>query len=175
MADDVTLLPCPFCGAPAELGVREWPGGAKDYWVWCSRYSATDPHGCFATTREHQDPDNAIAAWNTRVSDPRIAALEAELADARDCIDLFNRMIVRAECAWKEQHPDSEFYPDVPDLIVWLKEQVDALKERRCETCEWWQSRQADWGYCYHDERGQKWLGNDSCPLWEAKGTRGGQ
>ena len=90
MADDVTLLPCPFCGAPAELGVREWPGGAKDYWVWCSRYSATDSGGCFAMTREHQDPDNAIAAWNTRVPDPRIAAaqervaeLEAELAAAR--------------------------------------------------------------------------------------------
>ena len=80
MADDVTLLPCPFCGAPAELGVREWPGGAKDYWVWCSRYSATDSGGCFAMTREHQDPDNAIAAWNTRVPDPRIAALEAEVA-----------------------------------------------------------------------------------------------
>jgi len=83
MADDVTLLPCPFCGAPAELGVREWPGGAKDYWVWCSRYSATDSGGCFAMTREHQDPDNAIAAWNTRVPDPRIADLEAQLTEAR--------------------------------------------------------------------------------------------
>jgi hypothetical protein len=61
--------------------------------------------------------------------DPRIAALEAQLAEARDCIDLFNRIIVRAECKWKEQHPDSEFYPDVPDLIVWLKEQVDKLGE----------------------------------------------
>ena len=83
MADDVTLKPCPFCGAPAELGVCEWPGEARDYWVWCSRYSATDPHGCFATTREHQGPDNAIAAWNTRVPDPRIADLEAQLAEAR--------------------------------------------------------------------------------------------
>jgi len=81
MADDVTLKPCPFCGAPAELGVREWPGEARDYWVWCSRYSATDPHGCFATTREHQGPDNAIAAWNTRVPDPALAAARERVAE----------------------------------------------------------------------------------------------
>ena len=63
------------------------------------------------------------------------ARLKAQFADAIDCIAMFNRTIIRAERIWKERHPDTELYPDVPDLIVWLAEQVKALAARRCETC----------------------------------------
>jgi len=94
-------------------------------------------------TKLFSTAEGAIAAWNTRVTDPALAAaqaevtrLTAELADKQETIRVFTRTIVRAEAAWKAQHQDSEFYPDVPDLLVWLKEQVDALKERRCETCK---------------------------------------
>ena len=95
----------------------------------------------------------------------RIADLEAQLADARDCIDLFNRIIVRAECAWKEQHPDSAFYPDVPDLILWLKEQVDKLAERRCETCKQYLS-----GYWCMTHRYSPNV-NASCSDWQGEET----
>jgi hypothetical protein len=110
-------------------------------------------------------PEKAAEIWNTRVSDPRVAALEAQLADARDCIDLFNRIIVRAECAWKEQHPDSAFYPDVPDLILWLKEQVDKLAERRCETCKQYLS-----GYWCMTHRYSPNV-NASCSDWQGEET----
>lgn len=127
MADDVTLLPCPFCGSDDVRAKREAVKGTDDLVL------SVSCRKCHALVQEWGD--KAIALWNTRVSDPRIAALEAQLADARDCIDLFNRMIVRAECTWKAAHPDSAFYPDGADLIVWLKEQVDTLAGRRCETC----------------------------------------
>lgn len=65
----------------------------------------------------------------------RIAELEAELADAKDRIALFGDCLRRANALWMAQHPDSETYPDGVDLIVWLKEQVDTLAGRRCETC----------------------------------------
>ena len=130
MTDDVTLRTCPCCGGKAVRVAAPKPNDPRG-WVYhalrCENY-------CLVTTWQCT-PEKAAEIWNTRVSDPRVAALEAQLADARDCIDLFNRMIVRAECKWKEAHPDSAFYPDVPDLIVWLKEQVDTLAARRCETC----------------------------------------
>ena len=76
------------------------------------------------------------------------ARLTAELASAKETIRVFTRTIVRAEATWKAQHQDSEFYPDVPDLVVWLKEQVDALKERRCETCRYYQYKSGPYGTC---------------------------
>lgn len=157
MADDVTLLPCPCCGGKAVRVAAPKPNDPRG-WVYhalrCENY-------CIVTTWQCT-PEKAAEIWNTRVSDPRVAALEAQLADARDCIDLFNRMIVRAECAWKEQHPDSEFYPDVPDLIVWLKEQVDTLAERRCETCRFRDER----GWCEVNARSTP--SNGFCSEWEA-------
>lgn len=100
-------------------------------------------------------------------ADKTEAELEAQLADARDCIDLCNRMIVRAECAWKEQHPDSEFYPDVPDLIVWLKEQVDTLSARRCATCKYGR-RISDIAYeCKRTHANLVMWAHDGCSRWE--------
>ena len=151
MADDVTLLPCPFCGAPAEVY-------APYKIIRCSNPDCLMEVRTMVNLREERRAE----VWNTRVSDPRVAALEAQLADARDCIDLFNRMIVRAECAWKEQHPDSAFYPDVPDLILWLKEQVDTLAARRCETCRFRDER----GWCEVNARSTPSSG--FCSEWEA-------
>ena len=94
-----------------------------------------------------------------------IADLKAQLADARDCIDLFNRIIVRAECTWKAAHPDSAFYPDVPDLILWLKEQVNKLAERRCETCKQYLS-----GYWCMTHRYSPNV-NASCSDWQGEET----
>ena len=164
MADDVTLLPCKVCNSKRAVPVRYESRSYGPYWrVSCANCEYDGP--------ARKTKEAAIAAWNACVPNPRVAALEAQLADARDCIDLFNRMIVRAECAWKEQHPDSAFYPDVPDLILWLKEQVDKLAARRCETCKSWRGAiDADgWRTCKSlhtpmppDARCDKWQGEET-------------
>ena len=157
MADDVTLLPCK-CGTRPEVSQEPY---TRRVAIFCA--------GCGEVTRFYDTASEAYDAWNearrndaVAERDARIAALEAQLAEARDCIDLFNRMIVRAECKWKEQHPDSEFYPDVPDIIVWLKEQVDTLAARRCETCAHYDER----GWCEVNARSTP--SNGFCSEWEA-------
>lgn len=51
------LLPCPFCGSPAELlHTKTW-----DYFVRCTNKS------CAARTRQyHENNVGAVDAWNTR-------------------------------------------------------------------------------------------------------------
>ena len=160
MADDVTLLPCK-CGAEPTLVHM----GYYCYRVCCeacgeaSTIQATAAIARKKWNKERMAEMNAVALAER---DARIAALEAQLAEARECIDLFNRMIVRAECKWKEAHPDSAFYPDVPDLILWLKEQVDTLAARRCETCAHYDER----GWCEINAR--TYPGNGFCSEWEA-------
>ena len=72
MADDVTLLPCPFCGSDDVRTVH----GTDDRTLFVSCGT------CHALVQEWGD--KAIALWNSRVPDPRVAALEAQLAEARD-------------------------------------------------------------------------------------------
>ena len=160
MADDVTLLRC-HCGAGPEVSQEAYTRGVAIFCVSCGE-----------VTRFYDTAAEAYDVWNearrndaVAERDARIAALEAQLADARDCIDLFNRIIVRAECKWKEAHPDSAFYPDVPDLIVWLKEQVDTLSARRCETCKQYLS-----GYWCMTHRYSPNV-NASCSDWQGEDT----
>lgn len=50
------LLPCPFCGGPAEL----WKARAnRRAWIACVKR-------CLAVTREFSSDEEAIAHWNTR-------------------------------------------------------------------------------------------------------------
>lgn len=64
------LKPCPFCGAKAELRNSKWAN--KDhYGVTC-----TDCAVWFDERADHGA--EAIAAWNTRAPDPRLAEVEAE-------------------------------------------------------------------------------------------------
>jgi ssDNA-binding Zn-finger/Zn-ribbon topoisomerase 1 len=57
-----TLLPCPFCGGPAEIQ----DGGFRSYRVTCSDYE-----GCVKFMRvSFDDPDchsKLVRAWNRRV------------------------------------------------------------------------------------------------------------
>ncbi len=65
------LLPCPFCGAAAEL--RDWDWPYVRYQARCSECSA-GPSSRLASR------EVAIAAWNTRTSPPAadyVAGLEA--------------------------------------------------------------------------------------------------
>lgn len=58
MTDKVTLLPCPFCGGAAKLTDHE-DCDVGGRWVVCTPCGAA---------RWGDQPDEAIAAWNTRTN-----------------------------------------------------------------------------------------------------------
>lgn len=77
---EVELKPCPFCGGEAEITRFdvEWPG----------MYAKYEYSGCCNNSRCLADmglaykqdcEEDALAAWNTRTPDPRIAELQAAL------------------------------------------------------------------------------------------------
>jgi len=72
MADGVTLLPCPMCGG-TDIRIAHLSASPEQS-IWC--------HSCQLRTKWCYR-DDAIAAWNTRVPDPRVAELEGELAKSR--------------------------------------------------------------------------------------------
>lgn len=69
----MSLEPCPFCGGEAEW--RDDPGVCD---VPFGLVVAHKDH-CFLNHIAFEEAD-IISAWNTRAPDPRIAALEAEVA-----------------------------------------------------------------------------------------------
>lgn len=76
------------------------------------------------------------AQINKRLTEDN-ARLTAELAAKQATIDLFMKCMRRTNQLWREAHPDKPLeLPDGAEAFVWLKEQVDAIKERRCATCE---------------------------------------
>lgn len=78
------LLPCPFCGGEAELtdmydceecsviDMCDWHDdhgtckGCEKYGCWCCVVCDFNKGGCGATGGWRDNPDAAIAAWNTR-------------------------------------------------------------------------------------------------------------
>lgn len=90
-SSDAEMLPCPFCGGPAEM--EPWHGGGPDkQLVSCAGFADTCNVGP-STTGE--TPAEAIAAWNTRPTDKLaeaaktedVARLRKELASLREAID----------------------------------------------------------------------------------------
>ena len=77
MADDVTLLPCPMCGG-TDIRIAHL-SASPDQSIWC--------YSCQLRTKWCYS-DDAIALWNTRVPDARVAALGAELARLREKAEL---------------------------------------------------------------------------------------
>lgn len=125
MADDVTLLPCK-CGAEPTLVHM----GYYCYRVRCEACGEASTIQATAAIARKKWNKERMTEVALAERDARIAELEAELADAKDRIALFGDCLRRANALWMAQHPDSETYPDGVDLIVWLKEQVDALAVR---------------------------------------------
>ena len=103
------------------------------------------------------------------------ARLTAELAEKQARIDTFvlcMRMVARN---WRAAHPGTKIYPSGADLIVWLKERVDLLAARRCETCA--HAEMEPLGEFYWCRRRTPSLQTDrdhSCPHWQGKEDAGG-
>jgi len=69
MTDEVKLLPCPWCGGAAVTNEEPMLHGSIIQRIECDK--------CFAGA-------NSESQWNTRVPDPRIAELEAQLENWRE-------------------------------------------------------------------------------------------
>lgn len=65
-ADDIKLLPCPFCGGPAE---RQWGGEGESRRYGCS-CASWDCVG-HAMALRHRAQQDAIYEWNRRVPSPQ--------------------------------------------------------------------------------------------------------
>ena len=57
--DEISLLPCPFCGGNPDIHARHWTNGNHEWWISCIK--------CFSETTIFDNPEEAIEAWNTRV------------------------------------------------------------------------------------------------------------
>ena len=74
------LMPCPICGAHAELlaaEIRE----THDAMVECTQCGTTGP-----TTKTSAE---AVAAWNTRAADAEVAGLRAEVERLREALAFY--------------------------------------------------------------------------------------
>ena len=96
--------------------------------------------------------------------------LAAELAEKQARIDTFVLCMRTVARNWRAAHPGTKIYPSGADLIVWLKEQVDALVTRTCETCA--HAEMEPLGEFYWCRRRTPSLQTDhdhSCPHWQGK------
>lgn len=78
MAD---LKPCPFCGGDAVL----WRAGSgRAAWIACMGECSV------LVSREYENDDAAIAAWNRRAPDPRDEVIRG-LCEALEGIEIYGR------------------------------------------------------------------------------------
>lgn len=89
------LLPCPFCGGPAEM----WhASGNRPAWIACMGRCAV------LVTKENETDEAAVATWNTRtdaiLSDPRVKALAEALRWAVGREEFEADMEGRSENIW---------------------------------------------------------------------------
>lgn len=70
--DELSLLPCPFCGGEALVQpTYDIDTGERDgYFAWCLNYECE----CKPQTRDYLTEAKAIEAWNTRASETQLLA-----------------------------------------------------------------------------------------------------
>ena len=144
MPDELTLLPCPWCGNKEVYWTHSSDGEGGSAYVYCSDCDACGPQGKAYTKNGFSD--EADQRWNTRVPDPALAAKDQRIAELED------------EIAALKQPPT---YHD-----------VDAYY--RPETCEWckWFAKAGGIAWCGHESGPGEWTGTREepcCDKWQGK------
>jgi len=94
-----TPLPCPFCGGNAIVWRKKDDSPPQQ--VWCCN-SVT----CGGQLELHEPGQNALAAWNTRAADPKVARLQAENAALNETLYKAIKIIVDIKAVLdRVEHP----------------------------------------------------------------------
>ena len=97
------LKPCAQCGS--KTAPRVTPG-SYHFYVWCENAVVIFNKGCGLRTGLYPTAEEAIAAWNTRASDPRIAELEAECERLRELVKRIAKYPENVACKGTLLHDD---------------------------------------------------------------------
>lgn len=103
------LKPCPFCGSAALLLTNTKTG---HYWGECGSTQ------CAAEAATTTDKAEAVAAWNTRAPDARIAAAEAERDAAVAAMLLAGKQMVEFG---ERSHNEGERRATAA-IVAWLRD-----------------------------------------------------
>mgnify|MGYP002735293217 CR=1 FL=1 len=112
------LLPCPFCGGPADLRGHQAP----EFWVGCSAI------GCKATTEGFGDMGRAITAWNTR---HRTQALADAAAEAPNTQYVLSKIV--AKLRWQAEqatYNHDVLDPKAAEILTNVADEVAAWNTR---------------------------------------------
>jgi hypothetical protein len=107
------LKACPFCGGRAER--RHWHNSV--FWVRCTV--------CDCSTANKREGIDAVQAWNRRVSDARVAELEAE--NERLLHGLIGAGAGLQLVASTRTFGDGSVFEDFRDLRRWAQSRTDAV------------------------------------------------
>ena len=85
------LLPCPFCGAEAELlkTIDQHSDYPRHWLIQCE-------NGCASAETDGLEPDEAVSAWNRRAA-PSPAPAATSAASVRDCLPAGHVIIEQAD------------------------------------------------------------------------------
>jgi len=126
MGETIEPLPCPFCGEAPVVWPKH-PEVEGDAWadVVCDNERCPtfrDGHGHGVQVGDGEDVSDergsdaykavAIARWNTRVADPHLSALQAELDELRKALEPFARV-------WDEQTRHEDLPPAADNRNAW--------------------------------------------------------
>ena len=139
MADELTLLPCPWCGNKEVYWTHSSDGDGGSAYVYCSDCDACGPQGKAYTKDGFSD--EADQRWNTRVPDPALAAKDQRIAELEDEIAALKRRNTEIEDrlqgygfavdSVREKarvwHPDILRFPGAT-VIEWLHRRANNLE-----------------------------------------------
>ena len=192
MADE-TLRECPFCGSTDLKVVWVYPSAnMNDLRVECGACGAkagpVPAKNCPKGTKMDRlrGPSRADAAksWNTRVTDPALAAAQAEVARLRqelaDAVDLRRAFAEAADVARQDALTAQRDVAALEGELAALKKpvgqghDVDAYyKPETCERCRWGQySQYAKIAWCSNPTGPGEWAGTEEergCDKWEGE------
>ena len=97
MPDELTLLPCPWCGNKEVYWTHSSDGEGGSAYVYCSDCDACGPQGKAYTKNGFSD--EADQRWNTRVPDPALAAKDQRIAELEAKVAA-NSATPRGSCGW---------------------------------------------------------------------------